>query len=89
MKNVIFSIFIATTLFGSKSDKSNEDGNQKGNSNLTPIKVVHKRMDFYNQHNYEEFMKLYAAEVNAFTCPDKLLGTGADTISSIFKSKFT
>ncbi len=39
MKNVIFSIFIATTLFGSKSDKSNEDGNQKGNSNLTPIKL--------------------------------------------------
>lgn len=88
IKNVIFSIVVVATLIGCKPEKTNEEGNQMGNSNLTPMEVVNKRMDFYNQHNFEEFMNRYAAEVKVYTYPDKLLGTGADKISSIFKSKF-
>jgi hypothetical protein len=52
------------------------------------LEVVNKRMDFYNQHNFEEFIKLYSPDVQIYTYPDKLLGTGTDNIASIFKPKF-
>jgi hypothetical protein len=54
----------------------------------TPLEIVNKRMDFYNQHNFIEFIKLYSPDVEIYTYPDKLLGTGTDNITSIFKSKF-
>ena len=45
-------------------------------------------MDLYNQHNFEDFIKLYADDVKIYTYPDKLLGTGTENITSIFKPKF-
>jgi hypothetical protein len=45
-------------------------------------------MDFYNQHNFSDFIKLYADDVKIYTHPDKLLGSGVENISSIFKPKF-
>ena len=54
----------------------------------TPLEIVNKRMDFYNQHNFIEFIKLYSPDVEIYTYPDKLLGTGTDNIISIFKPKF-
>lgn len=54
----------------------------------TPLEIVNKRMDFYNQHNFIEFIKLYSPDVEIYTYPDKLLATGTDNISSIFKPKF-
>jgi hypothetical protein len=54
----------------------------------TPLEIVNKRMDFYNQHNFIEFIKLYSSDVEIYTYPDKLLGTGTDNITSIFKPKF-
>jgi hypothetical protein len=54
----------------------------------TPLEIVNKRMDFYNQHNFIEFVKLYSPDVKIYTYPDKLLGTGTDNITSIFKPKF-
>ena len=87
-ENLIFSILIGTSLFGWKSETTNKQRNQKGKSNLTPLKVVNKRMGFYNQHNFAEFILLYTDDIKVYTYPDKLLGTGSDNISSIFKSKF-
>jgi hypothetical protein len=54
----------------------------------TPLEIVNKRMDFYNQHNFIEFIKLYAPDVEIYTYPNKLLATGTDNITSIFKPKF-
>jgi hypothetical protein len=61
---------------------------QKQNVAPTPQEIVNKRMDFYNQHNFVEFIKLYSPDVKVYTYPDKLLGTGTDNITSIFKPKF-
>lgn len=57
--------------------------------NHSPLEVVNKRMDFYNQHNFEEFIKLYSDSVKVYTYPDKLLASGKGNITSIFKSKFS
>jgi len=62
---------------------------QEQNVTQTPLGVVNKRMDFYNQHNFKEFIKLYSPDVEVYTYPDKLLGTGTDNITSIFKPKFS
>lgn len=55
---------------------------------LTPLEVVNKRMDAYNQHDFGEFIKLYADDVKIYTYPDIVLGTGIDHLSWIFKPKF-
>jgi hypothetical protein len=55
----------------------------------TSLEIVNKRMTFYNQHNFIEFIKLYSPDVEVYTYPNKLLGTGTDNITSIFKPKFT
>ncbi len=58
------------------------------NRSTTALEIVNKRMDLYNQHNFEDFIKLYADDVKIYTYPDKLLGTGTENITSIFKPKF-
>jgi hypothetical protein len=62
---------------------------QKQSSKLTPLEVVNKRMSLYNEHNFEDFIKLYKEDVKIYTYPDKLLGIGTENITSIFKPKFT
>ena len=61
---------------------------QEQNATPTPLEIVNKRMELYNQHNIEGFIKLYADDVKIYTYPDKLLGTGKEKITSIFKPKF-
>jgi hypothetical protein len=61
---------------------------QKENTQLSALEIVNSRMDFYNQHNFEEFIKLYAPDIKVYTYPEKLLGDGIDNIISIFKPKF-
>jgi len=61
---------------------------QGQNLSTTALEIVNKRMDLYNQHNFEDFIKLYADDVKIYTYPDKLLGTGTENITSIFKPKF-
>ncbi len=89
MKKLILSILIITALFGCDSNKTDLKQNKEQNVKLSAIAVVNKRMEFYNSHNFEKFIKLYDAEVKIYTYPDKLLGTGTDNITSIFKPKFT
>jgi len=79
---------MVTTLLGCKSDTKNKQGNQEGNSNLSPVEIVNQRMDFYNTHNFNEFIQLYADDVKIYTYPDQLLATGTDNIRSIFEPKF-
>lgn len=68
------------------SNKSTEI--EQGNPNLTPIEVVEKRMNLFNNHNYNEFISLYYKDVNVYTYPDRLMGIRSDRLSSIFKSDF-
>lgn len=62
---------------------------QDNKATPTPLEVVNKRMEFYNQHNFAEFIKLYASDVAIYTYPDVLLATGTDNLISIFKPKFS
>jgi hypothetical protein len=55
----------------------------------TPLEIVNKRMEFYNLHNFTEFIKLYSPDVEVYTYPDTLLAKGTDNITSIFKPKFS
>lgn len=61
---------------------------QEQNSIKSPLEIVNKRMYLYNHHNFAEFIKLYADDVEIYTYPDILLATGADNIASIFEPKF-
>jgi hypothetical protein len=61
---------------------------QGENTSPTPLEIVNRRMSFYNQHNFIEFIKLYAPDVEVYTYPNKLLATGTENITSIFKPKF-
>ncbi|MFT5891996.1 MAG: hypothetical protein ACI9Y7_002103 [Dokdonia sp.] len=88
MKKIILSLLLVTFVFGCNSDKTDGKQNQEQESNLTALEVVNKRMAFYNQHDFEEFIKLYANDVKVYTYPERLLGTGTDNITSIFKPKF-
>lgn len=57
-------------------------------SDRSPLEVVNKRMQYFNEHNYKEFIKLYDTDVAIYTYPDKLIGKGSDRLASIFKSDF-
>ena len=89
MKKIILSIIIITTLFGCDSNKTDIKLHENQGKNLTALEVVNKRMDYYNLHNFEKFIQLYDEKVKIYTYPDKLLGTGTDNITSIFRPKFT
>lgn len=76
---VTLTIFLLSIQFAIAQEKNHEE---------TALEIVNKRMDFYNQHNFMGFIKLYADDVKIYTYPEKLLGTGKENISSIFKPKF-
>jgi len=61
---------------------------QEQNAAPTALEIVNKRMELYNQHNFEGFIKLYADDVKIYTYPDKLLGKGTENLTSIFKPMF-
>ena len=88
MKKIFLLLLLIPFVFGCNSNTTDGIQNQEQTSNLTALEVVNKRMDFYNQHNFEEFIKLYANDVKIYTYPEQLLGTGTDNITSIFKPKF-
>ncbi|WP_271769784.1 nuclear transport factor 2 family protein [Aquimarina algiphila] len=68
--------------------KNKVSGLSKQTSDLTPLEVVNKRMNFFNQHDYDNFIKLYHEDLKVYTYPDKLLGKGSDRLAPIFKSDF-
>jgi len=45
-------------------------------------------MNYFNEHNYADFIKLYNTNVKVYTYPDNLMGTGSERLGSIFKSDF-
>ena len=57
--------------------------------NASPLDVVNQRMDFYNHHNFEKFIRLYSDSVKVYTYPDKFLASGKENLASIFKPKFS
>lgn len=91
MKKLILSLFMLSFFIGCNSDKdkTNIKQQREHDSSLTALEVVNKRMDLYNRHDFDEFIKLYADDVKIYTYPEKLLGTGTDNITSIFKPKFS
>ena len=88
MKKISCLIFISILILGCNSEKAKTTLTQIENNDNTPLEIVNKRMDLYNQHNFTEFIKLYDKEVEIYTYPDKLLGTGTDNIAYIFEPKF-
>ena len=93
MKKIISIGLLILLMIACKNDpqpvKSNTStGAEQGYSDLTPLEVVNKRMSFFNEHNYAEFIKLYHKDVKVYTYPDRLMGTGSDRLASIFKSDF-
>lgn len=88
MKQFNLCLLLFVLAFGCHSDTTDGKQSQEQGSNSTALKVVNQRMHFYNQHNFEEFIKLYADDVAIYTYPEKLLGTGTENITSIFKPKF-
>jgi hypothetical protein len=55
---------------------------------LSPLEVVNKRMDAYNQHNLNAFLATYAETVQVYTYPDKQLAGGKVHLQSIFEPMF-
>ncbi|WP_299107262.1 hypothetical protein [uncultured Tenacibaculum sp.] len=90
MKRVlILSILFFATMACKEGSKTNTLAESSQNySDLSPLEVVNKRMNYFNKHNYEEFIKLYDKNVAVYTYPDKLMGKGSDRLSSIFKTDF-
>lgn len=87
MKRIIILGFLFFALMACNDNTSNTN-NEQNYSDLTPLEVVNKRMDYFNEHNYDEFIKLYNTNVEVYTYPDRLMGTGSDRLASIFKSDF-
>ncbi|MDT7833300.1 hypothetical protein RQM59_12975 [Flavobacteriaceae bacterium S356] len=81
---LLFLIFACTN----NSKTNSTSGNSQNYSDLTPLEVVHRRMALFNEHNYDEFIKLYNTNVEVYTYPTRLMGSGSDRLSSIFKSDF-
>jgi len=83
---ILFIVACKENQEGTNSDTTTVT--QQNYSNLTPLEVVNKRMNYFNEHNYDAFLKLYNTNVKVYTYPDKLMGTGSDRLAFIFKSDF-
>jgi hypothetical protein len=55
---------------------------------LSPIEVVNKRMEAYNNHNFKALIDLYAENISIYTYPDSKLAEGKPNLESIFKPLF-
>ncbi|MDY8136070.1 hypothetical protein [Aquimarina sp. 2201CG5-10] len=90
MKRIaILGILIILSIACKNNSKSNSAvENSQNYSDLTPLEVVNKRMSYFNDHNYDEFIKLYNTNVEVYTYPDKMMGKGSDRLASIFKTDF-
>ncbi|HLT53160.1 MAG TPA: nuclear transport factor 2 family protein [Flavobacteriaceae bacterium] len=56
---------------------------------LTPLSVVNSRMDSYNRHDLDSFLKNYSEDIQVFTYPNITLGNkGKSHLRSIFEPMF-
>lgn len=79
MKNIFVLLIFTAALVMSSYSWSKE---------LSPIEVVNKRMEAYNNHNFNRLIDLYAENVSIFTYPDSKLAEGKPNLESIFKPLF-
>jgi hypothetical protein len=42
----------------------------------SPLEVVNRRMQYYNDHRVDAMLELYGDDIAVYTYPDKLLGKG-------------
>ncbi|MDC8003683.1 hypothetical protein POV27_06450 [Aureisphaera galaxeae] len=88
-KIAIFGVLLLLIIACKDGSRGNNNSEVAQNySSLTPVEVVNKRMNYFNEHNYDAFIKLYNTNVEIYTYPDKLMGRGSDRLASIFKSDF-
>lgn len=87
-KLIILSIVLLLVLACNNATKTNTSDTNQNYSDLTPLEVVNKRMTLFNEHNYDDFIKLYNTNVEVYTYPTQLMGSGSDRLSSIFRSDF-
>lgn len=85
---ILTALIILFISCNDSSKNNNTISNTQNYSNLAPIEVVNKRMNYFNEHNYNEFIKLYNTNVEVYTYPNRLMGKGSDRLASIFKSDF-
>lgn len=90
-KTIVLSCLILFTLLGCKENSatdSNGAAATQHDETASPLDVVNKRMELYNQHDIEAFIKLYDENVKIYNYPNKQLNKGADNIASIFEPMF-
>ncbi len=85
---ILTALIILLISCNDSSKNNNTISNTQNYSNLAPIEVVNKRMNYFNEHNYNEFIKLYNTNVEVYTYPNRLMGKGSDRLATIFKSDF-
>ncbi len=56
---------------------------------MNSLEIVNHRMQAYNSHNLEDFIALYAEDIEIYTYPDSLLGKGKAHLQSIFEPLFS
>ena len=90
MKNTAILGLLIFILIACKDNSKirNTNDTQQNYSNLTPLEVVNKRMTYFNEHDYDKFIKLYNTNLEVYTYPDKMMGKGSDRLASIFKTDF-
>ena len=54
----------------------------------SPLTVVNLRMQAYNNHDLEAFLKTYSEEIEIFTYPDTSLGSGKKHMQNLFEPMF-
>jgi len=55
---------------------------------VSPLEIVNRRMQAFNEHNLEDFLALYAESIEIYTYPDVLVGRGKDHLRSLFEPMF-
>lgn len=88
MKKIARLIIVIFLLTGCNVNNKSKVEDTQNYSNLTPLEVVNTRMKYFNEHNYNKFIKLYNTNVEVYTYPGRLMGKGSDRLASIFKKDF-
>ncbi len=55
---------------------------------MSPLEIVNRRMEAYNNHKLTEFLANYADDIKIYDYPDNKIGSGKEHLKSIFEPMF-